>query len=72
MKNRVQRNSMGTHPDDLDYEHVGGLSNEVRQKLIEQPTTIGQAAQIPGVTPAAISLLLVYLKKRSMKNQIAI
>ncbi|MDD3764366.1 MAG: tRNA uridine-5-carboxymethylaminomethyl(34) synthesis enzyme MnmG [Nevskiales bacterium] len=53
-------------PDDLDYLGVVGLSNEVRQKLIDhRPQTLGQAARISGVTPAAISLLLVHLKKRS-------
>ncbi len=42
-----------------------GLSSEVRQKLSRQrPQTVGQAARIPGLTPAAISLLLVYLKKK--------
>jgi tRNA uridine 5-carboxymethylaminomethyl modification enzyme len=51
-------------PDSLDYALVRGLSNEVRQKLQNQrPVTLGQAARIPGITPAAISLLLVYLKK---------
>ncbi len=55
-------------PDDFDFAAVSGLSNEVKQKLVHQrPATIGQAARIPGVTPAAISLLLVYLKKRSGK-----
>ena len=54
-------------PDDLDFAAVGGLSNEVRQKLQQQrPATLGQAARIPGVTPAAVSLLLVYLKRRDM------
>ena len=52
-------------PDDLDYAEVGGLSNEVRQRLLEvRPETLGQAARIPGLTPAAVSLLLVHLKKR--------
>jgi tRNA uridine 5-carboxymethylaminomethyl modification enzyme len=51
-------------PVDLDYARVGGLSNEVRQRLGEvRPLTLGQAARIPGVTPAAISLLLVHLKR---------
>jgi len=55
-------------PDDFDFAAVSGLSNEVKQKLAHQrPVTIGQAARIPGVTPAAVSLLLVYLKKRSGK-----
>jgi len=49
---------------DLDYSLVRGLSNEVAQKLNEhKPSTVGQASRISGVTPAAISLLLVYLKK---------
>lgn len=51
-------------PKELKYELVKGLSSEVRQKLLAvKPTTIGQASRIPGVTPAAISLLLVHLKK---------
>jgi tRNA uridine 5-carboxymethylaminomethyl modification enzyme len=51
-------------PVDLDYSRVPGLSTEVRQRLNEvHPVTLGQAARIPGVTPAAISILLVYLKK---------
>lgn len=55
-------------PADLDYAAVGGLSNEVRQKLAEQrPATLGQAGRIPGVTPAALSLLLVHLKKTGGK-----
>ncbi len=49
---------------DFDFGQVQGLSNEVKQKLAEvRPETIGQAGRIPGVTPAAISLLLIYLKK---------
>jgi len=52
----------------LDYNEVRGLSSEVREKLIRsQPETIGQAGRIPGVTPAAISLLLIHLKKRGGK-----
>jgi len=51
-------------PDDLDYELLNGLSIEVRQKLARQrPLTVGQASRIQGVTPAAISILLVHLKK---------
>ena len=51
-------------PEQLDYAAVQGLSAEVEQKLSSvRPETIGQAARIPGVTPAAVSLLLVYLKK---------
>jgi tRNA uridine 5-carboxymethylaminomethyl modification enzyme len=51
-------------PENIDYAKARGLSTEVLQKLCEtRPQTIGQAARIPGVTPAAISLLLVHLKK---------
>ncbi|MDR2878282.1 MAG: hypothetical protein LBV36_09660, partial [Chromatiales bacterium] len=51
-------------PADIDYALVYGLSNEVRQKLAAlRPETIGHAARIPGMTPAAVSLLLLHLKK---------
>lgn len=51
-------------PTSLDYATVSGLSNEVRSKLVDQrPETVGQATRIAGITPAAISLLLVHLKK---------
>jgi tRNA uridine 5-carboxymethylaminomethyl modification enzyme len=51
-------------PDDLDYRSVRGLSSEVQQKLnLHRPETIGQATRISGITPAAISLLLVHLKR---------
>ena len=61
---KQRRNEETRLPDSLDYALVRGLSNEVRQKLQNQrPVTLGQAARIPGITPAAISLLLVYLKK---------
>lgn len=50
---------------ELDYRQINGLSTEVQQKLMSaRPATIGMAARIPGVTPAAVSLLLVHLKKR--------
>ncbi len=52
-------------PLDMDYAEVSGLSNEARQKLnSHKPQTVGQAARIAGITPAAVSLLLVHLKKR--------
>lgn len=61
---RQMRNEEARIPVHFDYLRVNGLSNEVRQKLMSiKPTTIGMASRIPGVTPAAISLLLVYLKK---------
>jgi tRNA uridine 5-carboxymethylaminomethyl modification enzyme len=53
-------------PPDLDYAGIAGLSNEARQALAGvRPATLGQAGRVPGVTPAAISLLLIHLKKRS-------
>ena len=56
-------------PDELDYAAVSALSFEVRQKLARhRPATLGQAARISGVTPAAISLLLVHLKKSRFKG----
>jgi tRNA uridine 5-carboxymethylaminomethyl modification enzyme len=53
-------------PADLDYARVRGLSHEVREKLARhRPATLGQAARISGVTPAAVSLLLIQLKRRA-------
>jgi tRNA uridine 5-carboxymethylaminomethyl modification enzyme len=53
-------------PEGFDFAKVRGLSTEVREKLIKsQPATIGQAGRIPGMTPAAISLLLIHLKRKS-------
>ena len=63
---RQQRGESTRVPVDLDYSQVPGLSTEVRQRLSEAcPATLGQAGRIPGVTPAAISILLVYLKKHT-------
>jgi tRNA uridine 5-carboxymethylaminomethyl modification enzyme len=54
-------------PAKFDYGRVRGLSNEVKQKLTQQqPETLGQASRIQGVTPAAISLLLVHLKRHKL------
>ena len=51
-------------PPEFDYEQIQGLSNELKEKLMEaRPENIGRASRIPGMTPAAISLLLIYLKK---------
>ena len=62
---RQQRNEDTPLPLDLEYAQVPGLSMEVRQRLAEaRPVSVGQAARVPGVTPAAVSILLVYLKKR--------
>ena len=63
---RHQRHEETLLPASLDYAEVRGLSIEVRQKLDRhRPATLGQAARLSGVTPAAISLLLVHLKRRS-------
>lgn len=52
-------------PADIDYTVISGLSKEIQQKLVvARPETLGQASRIPGVTQAAVSLLMVHLKKR--------
>ena len=62
---RLRRYENTPLPADLDLDAVDGLSNEVKQKLSDaRPDTLARAGRIPGVTPAAISLLLIYLKKR--------
>ncbi len=62
---RTLANETLVMPEDLDYDAVTGLSFEVRQKLKKaRPVTLGQAGRISGVTPAAISLLLIYLKRK--------
>jgi tRNA uridine 5-carboxymethylaminomethyl modification enzyme len=64
---RQRRNETARLPEDLDYSRVRGLSNEVQQKLSDyRPQTLGQASRIPGVTPAAISILLVHMKKQGL------
>jgi tRNA uridine 5-carboxymethylaminomethyl modification enzyme len=69
---RQRRNEHKCLPADLDYRQVRGLSAEVCEKLMAtHPETIGQAARIPGVTPAAVSLLLVYLKKSGQARKSA-
>ena len=61
---RLRRHENTPLPVDIDYGSIEGLSNEVRQKLTDaRPETLARAARIPGVTPAAVSLLLIYLKK---------
>src|SRR5581483_10765561 len=67
---RQRRNEETKLPEDIDYSLVAGLSHEVRTRLAEyRPATVGQAGRVPGVTPAAITLLLVHLKKRSLAAQ---
>ncbi len=62
-----QRRSEGLRlPEDLDYAAVAGLSNEARQRLTEaRPMTLGQASRLSGMTPAAVSILLIHLKRRT-------
>ena len=61
---RLQRNENTPIPNHINYSQVTGLSNEVKQKLSEaRPESLARASRLPGVTPAAISLLMVYLKK---------
>jgi len=67
---RHRRNEETALPADLDYATLAGLSHEVRQQLSHiRPATIGQAGRVPGVTPAAVSILLVHLKKRSLTGR---
>lgn len=61
---KLKRQENTALPVDFDYQHMEGLSNELKQKLLAaKPDTIARAARIPGMTPAAVSLLLIYLKK---------
>jgi len=56
-------------PQDINYEDVSGLSNEARQKLLAaRPATLGQASRLEGMTPSAVSLILIHLKKRQLKK----
>ena len=66
---RLKRNEDTKLPLDFDYETISGLSNEIKQKLFDvRPETIAQASRIPGMTPAAVSLILVFLKKRAQQK----
>jgi tRNA uridine 5-carboxymethylaminomethyl modification enzyme len=67
----IERASHQEHtqlPEDLDYASLAGLSNEVREQLAAvRPATVGQAARVPGVTPAAVSILLVHLRRQATR-----
>ncbi|HNE90647.1 MAG TPA: tRNA uridine-5-carboxymethylaminomethyl(34) synthesis enzyme MnmG [Agitococcus sp.] len=66
---RLRKSEEMLVPDDFDYDRVQGLSNEVRAKLKAiKPATLAQAGRISGVTPAAVSLLMIYLKKSGLAN----
>ena len=72
---RLKRYENTLIPVDFNYSGISGLSNEVTAKLIEaKPETLGRASRIPGVTPAAVSLLLVFMKKQGVlkKSQLAV
>jgi tRNA uridine 5-carboxymethylaminomethyl modification enzyme len=71
MVNRSKQMEATRVPHDIDYAAIGGLSLEVREKLTRvRPRSLGQAARIPGITPAAISLLSVYLKRSSSRREL--
>jgi len=60
---RLKRSEQRTIPDRFDYSKVSGLSREMREKMMHiRPRTLGQASRIPGVTPAAVSLINVYIE----------
>jgi tRNA uridine 5-carboxymethylaminomethyl modification enzyme len=68
---RLQRHESMPIPGDVNFDEVEGLSNEIRQKLSEmRPANLARAGRIPGVTPAALSLLLVHLKKRELSDSV--
>ena len=67
---RLKKQENASLPEGFDYQQMQGLSNELKQKLIAaRPENIGRAARIPGMTPAAVSLLLIYLKKHQAVKQ---
>ena len=69
--NRLKKMTSKPIPNDINYHRIPGLSNEVREKLLRfRPQTIGQAGRIPGLTPAAISLLLVHLKHKAHSEEV--
>jgi tRNA uridine 5-carboxymethylaminomethyl modification enzyme len=70
---KARQQETKTIPGDFDFSLVRGLSSEVREKLIRmRPDTVGQASRIPGGTPAAVSLLLVYLKRHTVLRDRAV
>ena len=68
---RLKRNENTFIPTNLDYQQIKGLSNEARDKLAQvKPISLGMASRIQGVTPAAISLLLIHLKKYQLAQSV--
>ncbi len=71
--NKLKRNETTLLPFNLDYSIIHGLSTEVIAKLTDiKPENIGQASRISGITPAAISILLIYLKKNGLKRKVSL
>ena len=69
---RARRHEELALPEGLDYERMTGLSHEVRQKLsAARPVTLGAAGRLPGITPAAVQILLVHLKRHAARAQVA-
>ena len=68
---RVKRHNQMKIPTNINYTYISGLSNEIQEKLsAHQPENLDQASRIPGVTPAAISILQIYLRKRQWVNEL--
>ena len=68
--NKTKKQNNKKIPNDINYSNIHGLSNEVREKLTKtQPRTIGDASSIEGVTPAAINLILIHIKKRELVSE---
>ena len=68
--NKTKKQNNKKIPNDIKYSNIHGLSNEVREKLTKtQPRTIGDASSIEGVTPAAINLILIHIKKRELVSE---
>ena len=67
---KIQKQNNKKIPQDLKYNNIPGLSNEVKEKLIKnKPETIGHASKIEGVTPAAVNLILIQIKKKEILKQ---
>ena len=67
--NEQQKNEHTLIPDNFEYKGIPGLSTELVEKLTKvRPNTIGMASRIPGMTPAAVSLILVYLKRQEVPD----
>ena len=67
---KIQKQNNKKIPQDLKYNNISGLSNEVKEKLIKhKPETIGHASKIEGVTPAAVNLILIQIKKKEILKQ---